>query len=116
MEPVDVLSALSSSKEKGEIDDNFTHMKANSSQHNFVFAAWLVKTYGQNFLRKGEGVLDVAGGAGMLSYELTVRYGVNSTVLDSRKIQLNSMLKRKMRYQISPYSFYIENTLSTFRD
>lgn len=42
-------------------------------------------------------MIDVAGGGGLLSYELTVRYGVNSTVIDPRTIKLNSMLRRKIR-------------------
>jgi L-aminopeptidase/D-esterase-like protein len=47
-------------------------------QHNLIFAAWLVHTFGQDCLRghrgggSGTGVLDIAGGAGTLSYELSV--------------------------------------------
>ena len=45
------------------------------SQPNFVFASWLCFMYGQKNLRKGSGVIDIAGGNGLLSFELTCRYG-----------------------------------------
>jgi hypothetical protein len=62
-----------------------------------VFAAWLVHTFGHRLLRTDGGVLDIAGGSGTLSYELSVRYGVRSTVWDLRNIELSSMLRRKIR-------------------
>jgi len=71
---------------------------ANSSQHNLVFAAWLVATYGQTYLRSGRGVVDVAGGGGLLSFELAVRWGIPSTVVDTRPAPaLKGILRRRMR-------------------
>ncbi len=71
---------------------------ANKTQHNLIFAAWLVATYGQVFLRSRGGVLDVAGGQGLLSFELGVRYGVKSTVVDTRSPPtLKGILRRRMR-------------------
>lgn len=49
-------------------------------RHN-IFAKWLVKTYGTDFLSTGSGVLDVAGGNGALGNELW-KLGVKSTLLD----------------------------------
>jgi len=69
----------------------------NSAQHNVVFAAWLVSKYGQSFLRSQGGVVDVAGGQGVLSFELSVRYGVSSTVVDPRIVPLKGLLRRKMK-------------------
>jgi len=69
----------------------------NKTQHNLIFAAWLVQTFGQTFLRTGTGVVEVAGGLGLLSYELSVRYGIFATVIEPRKIKLSSMLRRKSR-------------------
>ena len=71
---------------------------ANSSQHNTVFASWLVATYGQDYLRTASGVFDIAGGAGLLSFELLVRWGIRSTVIDSRPKPntLKGMLRRRM--------------------
>lgn len=45
------------------------------SQPNFVFASWLCSMLGQERLRGGSGVIDIAGGNGLLSFELTCRYG-----------------------------------------
>lgn len=62
-----------------------------------MFAAWLLSSFGQARLREGCGVVDIAGGGGLLSFELAVRYGIDSTVLDPRIIKLSSMLRRKMK-------------------
>ena len=45
------------------------------SQPNFVFASWLCSMVGQVKLRGGSGVIDIAGGNGLLSFELSCRYG-----------------------------------------
>lgn len=46
-----------------------------------LFADWLIRMYGKEFLSSGSGILDVAGGKGELSYALLER-GIPSTVLD----------------------------------
>ena len=51
------------------------------SHRQDLFADWLVQTYGQDFLARGSGVLDVAGGKGDLSRALQKR-GIPSVVLD----------------------------------
>lgn len=54
------------------------------------FAAWLVRTYGLETLRAGSlGVVDVAGGAGGVAFELHCRYGVPTTVVDPRAPHLS---------------------------
>jgi hypothetical protein len=49
--------------------------KAEKDRRAALFAQWLVETYGADYLRQGEGVLDVAGGKGLLSLALWVRSG-----------------------------------------
>ena len=49
------------------------------------FRRFLVETFGIDKLREGGGVLDVAGGAGTLSYELLHLNGVQSTIADPRR-------------------------------
>ncbi len=49
------------------------------------FRRFLVDTFGIEKLREGGGVLDVAGGAGTLSYELLHLNGVQSTIADPRR-------------------------------
>ena len=75
------------------------HRNANKSQHNFVFASWLVSKFGQDKLRYGNQVIDVAGGLGVLCFELAVRYGVGATLLEMRsnQVKLNSMQRRRMK-------------------
>lgn len=67
------------------------------SQPNFVFASWLCSKMGQSELRTGSGVIDIAGGNGLLSFELTCRYGIPSTVIDPRQMKFNALLKRRMK-------------------
>lgn len=98
------------------------HSSANKSQHNYIFAAWLVRTFGQTALRQGQGVLDIAGGKGGVSYELVVQYGIPSTLLEVRDmIQLSSMARRRMKrihrkrslagtaYDRAPMAQYLES-------
>mmetsp|Transcript_6476 Transcript_6476/g.10595 ORF Transcript_6476/g.10595 Transcript_6476/m.10595 type:complete len:312 (-) Transcript_6476:83-1018(-) len=102
------------------------HMQMNKSQHHFLIAAWLVASFGQSLLRsRGGYVVDVAGGLGKLDFELSVRYGVPSVLIDPKfseeccgqtkhqdmtdsdqvpavrdrrsTLQLSSMLRRKMK-------------------
>jgi hypothetical protein len=55
-----------------------------------LFAAWLVQTFGTTTLRRGAGVLDVAGGgAGGLSFYLCTLHGVPCTVVDPRPPHLS---------------------------
>eukprot|EP00535_Pseudo-nitzschia_heimii_P006406 CAMPEP_0197189358 /NCGR_PEP_ID=MMETSP1423-20130617/19620_1 /TAXON_ID=476441 /ORGANISM="Pseudo-nitzschia heimii, Strain UNC1101" /LENGTH=526 /DNA_ID=CAMNT_0042641445 /DNA_START=255 /DNA_END=1832 /DNA_ORIENTATION=+ len=55
--------------------------RADRKERHRIFAEWLVKIYGANFLSTGSGVLDVAGGNGALGHELW-KLGVKSTLLD----------------------------------
>ena len=79
-------------------DSEQNHDSANSSKHNIIFAAWLVHTFGVDTLRSGV-VLDIGGGKGILAFELTVRYGIEATVIDTRMpaAHLNGLLNRKMK-------------------
>eukprot|EP00761_Pharyngomonas_kirbyi_P007703 gb/GECH01007713.1/.p1 GENE.gb/GECH01007713.1/~~gb/GECH01007713.1/.p1 ORF type:complete len:468 (+),score=110.58 gb/GECH01007713.1/:1-1404(+) len=61
------------------------------------FADFLVNTYGLSYLQSGSGVLDVAGGKGIVSFELLYRYGIPSTVIDPREAKLKRKQVRKLR-------------------
>jgi hypothetical protein len=80
-----------------ESHSSTTH-HANKTQHNKIFTSWLVQRFGQHVLRKGNGVLDIAGGNGIISFELTVHYGITSTLYEPRtNVTLSSMLRRKLK-------------------
>jgi hypothetical protein len=51
-----------------------------------VLAQWLADTFGREALVRGGGVLDVAGGAGGMAFELSCRRGVPCTVVDPRPV------------------------------
>jgi len=55
--------------------------RADRQERHRIFAEWLVKTYGEDFLSTGSGVLDVAGGNGALGNELW-KLDIKSTLLD----------------------------------
>lgn len=53
-------------------------------ESDWVFAAWLVQTFGLARLAGGSGVLDIAGGRGELSFHLQCMHGIPATVMDPR--------------------------------
>eukprot|EP01006_Ploeotia_vitrea_P018626 TRINITY_DN50247_c0_g2_i1.p3 TRINITY_DN50247_c0_g2~~TRINITY_DN50247_c0_g2_i1.p3 ORF type:complete len:190 (-),score=79.73 TRINITY_DN50247_c0_g2_i1:46-615(-) len=66
-----------------------------------VFAEFLVETFGEDALRSGP-VLDIAGGRGDLSFELQMRRGIPTTLVDPRPMKLRKehhKLLRKQRKQ-----------------
>lgn len=86
---------------------------AAKSRHNAVFASWLVDTFGVEALRGGSngreprahkssratsgGVVDIAGGRGLLSFELALTHGVPVTLVDPKPLRLNKKTKRRVR-------------------
>lgn len=58
-----------------------------------AFATWLVETFAEALQTQDEQswgeVLDVAGGAGTLSWELAFEHGIRSTVIDPRPVRLS---------------------------
>lgn len=59
-----------------------------------AFHVWLLERFGVDVLRRGAGVLDVAGGAGELSFLLVNLSGVRSTVVDPRPLSLEDFARR----------------------
>eukprot|EP00741_Cyanophora_paradoxa_P019615 tig00021135_g18934.t1 len=59
--------------------------KSSKSHRAAIFAAWLVETFGAELLSSGSGVVEVAGGQGLLSHILSEVHGVRCTVVDPRR-------------------------------
>lgn len=59
-----------------------------------ILRIFLLKTFGEKFLKQGSGVLDVAGGNGILSFELYNLNHISSTVLDPRPLDCKKALNR----------------------
>ena len=77
--------------------------KGNNSQRSGKFSTWLVKTYGEDFLRSGAGVLDVAGGKGEVSLRLAFLHCIASSVVDPRpiasaQVPFEKMFTRMLRH------------------
>ena len=49
---------------------------------------WLINIFGDSYLRKGTGILDVAGGKGELAFELVNLNDIPTCVIDPRKLEL----------------------------
>lgn len=64
-------------------------VKLSASMRAEVFALWLVQCFGVNSLADGTGVIDVAGGRGAVSFELSVKRGIPCTVVDPRPMKWN---------------------------
>jgi hypothetical protein len=61
-----------------------------------IFAAWALETFGSALMRQG--ILDIAGGSGQLAFQLGVRRGLNTTVVDPRELRLASDQQRTLQY------------------
>eukprot|EP00123_Amoebidium_parasiticum_P001560 comp12679_c0_seq1/m.7770 comp12679_c0_seq1/g.7770 ORF comp12679_c0_seq1/g.7770 comp12679_c0_seq1/m.7770 type:complete len:265 (-) comp12679_c0_seq1:123-917(-) len=70
---------------KGEDDDPHLGTKQSHWRRTEVLANWLVSNFGRDRLSQGTGVLDVAGGAGALSFELHVIRHIPCTLVDPRR-------------------------------
>lgn len=64
--------------------------------HNRIFAEWLVHTFG-DLLRTGHGVVDIAGGSGVVSEILACEHEIECTLIDPRPLRVSSQRRRRMR-------------------
>ncbi len=74
-----------------------SHFRPNTASRHQQFVAWLIETYGLERLKSGAGVLDVAGGAGGVAFELAFRRGIPCVVVDPRPMRLNGKQKRALK-------------------
>ena len=79
------------------------------NQRHQQFVAWLVDTYGLDYLRSGSGVLDVAGGAGGIAFELAFRRGIPCVVVDPRPMKLNARQRRALKNRVNSQAVLAAN-------
>ncbi|KAG0334166.1 hypothetical protein BG004_000535 [Podila humilis] len=63
-------------------DPHAVSSKVPHARRAFIFARWIVGTFGRDYLNSGSGVLDIAGGKGEISLFLTHMFGIRSTVVE----------------------------------
>ena len=75
---------------------------ASKSMRAQIFAEFLCLTFGEDVLRRGDGVLDVAGGRGDVSFELHTKRNIKSTLVEPRERKLNkSQHKYLKKFKVS---------------
>ena len=93
-------SNASAPAERVRFKHSGSHTRPNTESRHQQFVAWLVESFGLETLRSGAGVLDVAGGAGGVAFELAFRRGVPCTVVDPRQMKLNTKQRRALRNRV----------------
>lgn len=83
--------------------------KNKKSYRNTEFADFLVYTFGLENLKKGK-ILDIAGGKGLTSYNLTKKYGLNCEIIDPRGVTL----PKKFSKQLEKENLTIEENRTMF--
>ena len=74
-----------------------SHSRPNTANRHQQFVSWLIEHFGRDLLQSGAGVLDVAGGAGGIAFELAFRRGIPCVVIDPRPMKLNSRQRRALK-------------------
>ncbi|EJK46776.1 hypothetical protein THAOC_34536, partial [Thalassiosira oceanica] len=77
------------------------------SERHIVFCDWIVKTFG-SCLNKGSGVLDVAGGNGLISRTLSEKYGVKCTLIDPNPRCYNKRYSKDDSRYLPPFDVIAE--------
>lgn len=69
---------------------------ASKAKHNAVFTSWLVNTFPRSVLDKG--VVDIAGGRGLISLELALEHNIQPvTLIEPKPLKLNSTYRRRIK-------------------
>jgi hypothetical protein len=78
-------------------NDTHSGAKGSKSKSDRLFVQWLLEEFDEDSLRKGTGILDVAGGKGEVSFELHCRHGIHSTLIDPRPYKLRKYQRKMIR-------------------
>ncbi|KAK3288946.1 hypothetical protein CYMTET_3596 [Cymbomonas tetramitiformis] len=89
-------SAQDVSAEADPDDPHNAQNKRAKSANDRIFADWIVDTFGREALARG-GVADIAGGKGLLSFELHVRHGIACTLVEPRPCYMTNHWLAKYR-------------------
>lgn len=115
----DMNHIVEASKDGSEFCHGDNHAKSMRAR---LFAGWLIERYGNELLQKGSGVLDIAGGKGKLSIELSLQGKIPCTIIDPliRKHgkRLNPREAKRIRKEQAPHPNLVsqEFNATTFPD
>ncbi|KAK3237550.1 hypothetical protein CYMTET_52384 [Cymbomonas tetramitiformis] len=70
-------------------DPHSAETKRSKFVNDRIFAKWIIDTFGSDALVAG-GVADVAGGKGLLSFELHVEHGIPCTLVEPRQCKMTA--------------------------
>ncbi|KAK9761468.1 hypothetical protein K7432_013614, partial [Basidiobolus ranarum] len=100
-------------RRKLNISEEDPHSNEQKQSHRLRakhFVDWLIKKYSIEYLNSGEGVLDVAGGRGDISFELHTKRGIEATLIEPREMKLRKP-QRKFLKQTSTFQGNVQGTL-----
>ena len=81
-------------RKKNKNKDKRLRKKRRNCRRHSQFRYWLLDNFGRKLLNYGNGIIDVAGGKGILSFEFVNLNGINSCVIDPRnELELHKWIK-----------------------
>jgi hypothetical protein len=90
-------SRLDAARLDGDPHEN--ESKQDKAARASLFADFLLAEYGEERLRSGAGVVDVAGGKGELAFELHCRRGIQTTLIEPRPQKLTKAQRKYFKAQ-----------------
>lgn len=90
------LVATRRAEKRACADCDHAESAATKAQHNYTFALWIIETFQDSVLRQG--VVDIAGGRGIVGLELMLRQNLSHVALvEPRELRVNSTYRRRLR-------------------
>lgn len=100
MESIATASATTSTSTICNSQSSSSHWRGAKDATRFPkFVKFLLDTFGGYDALSQRPVLDVAGGAGGLAFELSVRYAIDCVVVDTRPVRFNSKQMRHLAFR-----------------
>lgn len=90
----ELVAQLRSGKKEG--DNHDSESCAAKAQHNYIFVSWIIQTFPDSVLRQG--VVDIAGGRGLIGLELLLQHNKDAVALvEPKELRLNSTYRRRLK-------------------
>ena len=83
--------------ETADYDENAHPKLASKAKHNSVFAEFILQTYSADWLRANGGVVEIAGGRGMLAEQLMLEHDIPVVLIEPKPVKLNRTSRKRCR-------------------